>query len=235
MNLTNKAIVQLFTVPELTWVRINSRVGFILHLASPSNTSGFDMNAYQYEASLSNSCEEWSATTYNSIINLATQIQNYANNAVSSFSGLNQQISNSGGVISPALQEVTTSTLNSLARSTNELVTSCNPVSQSMLTFLSTNKTFDSYVLTLPIPDIVPILGMPAIDPTIEGVVGDWITIVKALSAPNCTPSEVDRAFLESLNIQVAINQWTEISTITQAFINYAGGLNQYFTYPPGN
>ncbi|MDP2388196.1 MAG: hypothetical protein Q8M29_17615 [Bacteroidota bacterium] len=184
-------------------------------------------------------CQTWSNSTFNSLINLATQIQTYATGSANNFSQLNQQINNSGGAISPALQQTTVSTINTLSQSTNALITATDVIFADLQNFLSAHQAFESFLtinnFLIPLMKITEVTpaAFSAFEGATETVIGTWDTIKSNLSSATCTPADVTNSFLESLNIEAAINQWNLIAQATGNFISFAGSQSQFWNYTP--
>ncbi|MCC6369396.1 MAG: hypothetical protein IT236_00180 [Bacteroidia bacterium] len=185
------------------------------------------------------SCDEWMSHTFTSLIILNNQIQMYASTASNSFGNILTMINAGGGTVSAELQSATTTAITNLAQSTQSFVSNATNIFNSLQTFLTANQNFAGFLNNN--GTLLNIIALPQLQSSAfqtfitatEQVLGAWSALESELNAAISAPITVTLPFLESLNLQVAINDWNAVSAASQNFMAFAQKQTNYWFYTP--
>ncbi|MFC4817485.1 MULTISPECIES: hypothetical protein [unclassified Flavobacterium] len=237
LNLASTAVSELFTIPVNDWTAINKRVG---EIKASANIKDYISSILAGYPDLLTSCLQWEKSTFIGLINQSNELAKYADEAISNFTLLNNNVKaslNAGNTKVPNdLQQQTIATLEKLRNDTIPLENTSNSLSSEVLTFLNNNIIVDTQMLKY--KDTLGTFWAPIGDNinTLEGAASNvtsvWSAITDDLNNTLNAPITVDFAFITSLNIDAAIIDWQNIKAEATAFPLLTNGQENYWTNP---
>ena len=236
MQLSSRALTELFTVPADDWTAINQRVGMVLFAKSIAGDIEKELTGF---GALEDACQAWAVGTFQSLIDASEGLGAYAASAIQDFSALNEAVRGLVGDTVPAIvQQQTAAALSRLQSTTLPLVSEFADLSQKVTAFMNLNRQIDAEldharsVMGLSWASVASIAQ--AIDSAVGLVNGAFQAIYHDLLDGLSISINVTLPFLEGLDLGLAIQTWARIQVETSAFAALAAAQKQYWAGPPG-
>jgi hypothetical protein len=234
MQLTNKSVAQLFTVPESDWTAINKRVGVTEYAKGIAAEISQMLPKFPQ---LVTACDLWMSTTFPGLISHATALANYADQSTQQFTALQNALAALGTAtnpLPPAVQSQAQAALSNLQRTSKTLGAQFNALSQQVSDFASINGQIDMEITHYQSqlgPWWAPIgATISKVDNATGLVKGVWAAITSDLQNALSGQLDMTDSFLMGLGISVALSDWASIKTEATSFGTMASGQTQYWT-----
>lgn len=234
MQLTNSSLAQLFTIPVSDWTAINQRVGLALLLKNIASTVEQSLPGFE---TLETACEAWSGGTFQSLVGCAQKLSAYASEASQQFSDLKKEVDQiKGDTVPDAVQQLTLASLQNLKASTAPLVNEFQTTFTNVSNFMHINQQVDADLenyQSVVGPSWTPVTTIAqGVDQATGLVTGVFQAILNDLNTALAGQIDVTMPFLEGLSLDLAIEQWNNLVTETNAFVSEAPGQEQYWNGP---
>jgi hypothetical protein len=231
--LNNKALGQLFTVPEEDWIAINKRVG---ETAAAEGIASYIEQYIPEFPSLIQECNVWKGQTFDGMISQSAAISHYAGSAIIGFEGLLNAINAldpSQPTVPEPLQQKTLSLLSDLSKSTDLLSKIISDLNVQITTFLSVNQEVDAQILRYkeklevfwePLGNIIT-----HVDTATGLVTGVWLALSMDLQQYKDKSVDITMPFLLQLDIESALVNWKSLQAEADAFHQISANQKQYW------
>jgi hypothetical protein len=234
-QLANNDVAGLFTISVEDWKAVSKRVGAVMAVALIQDDVTRYLPGY---SDLRQHSILWQNNIFPGLITQSKTLASYAAKAISDFSALNKaakQLDNSRDV-PPTLQMLIVFNLKQLKDDTLELINSFGVLSVLLMMFLNDNKQVDMQmekskdelgIFWKPLGQIIT-----SLEEEIGRVTGIWNAIADDLQYAITTPVNVTKAYIESLNLEAAINIWEKVQAEAGAFASKVEEQAKYWSDP---
>ena len=232
MELSNPALAQLYTIPTAHWTAINRRVGAVLLMADIAGTVVQDLPGF---TELEAACQAWSASTFQDLAEYARHLDDYAAEAIALFQPLQEQLAAlPPGPLPDSFRQEASDALWHLQTATLPLTSGMAALSAAVATFMQLNQQVDARLMQYQqsVPGWASLSRETAAIDEASGLVnGAWQSLADSLTYV-LHDIDISAPWLESLNIDLAIQTWANIQTEARAFASQAGDQQKYWTSP---